>query len=306
MNCPKCGYAMTDFDTECPRCKVLGRQPQAAPAAAPPPAPLPAVQPAPAKAEAKSKEAPVIVAVPPRSSALTWGLIAVGVVVAVLLAALLWTQLRKPTGAGQLAQRPAEAQTPAQTGSENLAAGPQANQQAATTNQEGLAQSQGKNVAPATGGEGLAQAENKNVPPATGGPPLAQGQQQNVPPATTGAGNLAEDEEQPWDANSVRPVGKVYQVTFSGMFTTPQISVHRPWWIEYYTGVRPDNEMALDTFAIFPGTGSLQTPVISTSQPNFHGTMPCYKRGPVTLQIVTMFNNWSIIVWQGEFKPGAR
>lgn len=42
MDCPKCGYAMTPFDTECPRCKQLaaqGRTPGATPTqhAAPPP-----------------------------------------------------------------------------------------------------------------------------------------------------------------------------------------------------------------------------------------------------------------------------
>ncbi len=299
MNCPKCGYAMTDLEVECPRCKALGQQATTAPATAP--ESLPAAP----QVKAKAKEAPVIVAVPQRSGALTWGLVGVGAIIAILLAALLWTQLRKPSTAEQLAQRPPETQSPAQAGSENLAGGEQTTQQPTTTDAAGLAEGQGKNVAPATGGEGLAQAGSQNVPPAAGGPGLAEGQQQQVPPATTSAGNLAEDEEAPWDPSQVKSWRKVYQVTFSGMFTTPQIPVRRPWSIEYYTGVRPDNEMALDTFAIFPGTGSLQVPVISTSQPNFHGTMPCYKRGPVTLQIVTMFNNWSIIVWQGEFKPGA-
>lgn len=47
MDCPKCGYAMTDFDVECPRCARAQAQPtRSAPAAAPTPL-TPTTQPSP-------------------------------------------------------------------------------------------------------------------------------------------------------------------------------------------------------------------------------------------------------------------
>lgn len=41
MDCPKCGFVMSDFDVECPRCKRMGENAgkQAPPAAVPPPPP---------------------------------------------------------------------------------------------------------------------------------------------------------------------------------------------------------------------------------------------------------------------------
>ena len=35
MDCPKCGYAMSEFDTDCPRCKRLGAKTASNPAMAP-------------------------------------------------------------------------------------------------------------------------------------------------------------------------------------------------------------------------------------------------------------------------------
>lgn len=41
MECPKCGYAMSDFDIECPRCKRLEQRTQKQPTTVPPPPPPP-------------------------------------------------------------------------------------------------------------------------------------------------------------------------------------------------------------------------------------------------------------------------
>ena len=47
MDCPKCGYAMSQFDTDCPRCKRMQTAPS--PKQAPPPAPVYAPPPPPAQ-----------------------------------------------------------------------------------------------------------------------------------------------------------------------------------------------------------------------------------------------------------------
>jgi hypothetical protein len=39
MDCPKCGYAMSDFDVDCPRCKRMEEAPSAALSRPPPPPP---------------------------------------------------------------------------------------------------------------------------------------------------------------------------------------------------------------------------------------------------------------------------
>jgi hypothetical protein len=41
MDCPKCGYAMSEFDVDCPRCKRMAAEANQAQAAAPPPPPEP-------------------------------------------------------------------------------------------------------------------------------------------------------------------------------------------------------------------------------------------------------------------------
>lgn len=49
MDCPKCGFVMSDFDVECPRCKRMREKAakEPSPAAAPPPPPPPAMAPPP-------------------------------------------------------------------------------------------------------------------------------------------------------------------------------------------------------------------------------------------------------------------
>lgn len=71
MMCPKCGYAMSDFDIECPRCKRLEQQAQQQ-AAVPPPPPPPHEQPATIYPPVKSKAQP--------SQILPWAIVlAVGI-----------------------------------------------------------------------------------------------------------------------------------------------------------------------------------------------------------------------------------
>jgi hypothetical protein len=242
----------------------------------------------PVAAPPKGKAVPVVAPVP-RSTMLTWVLVGVGALIVLLLAALLWTQLRKPNNAARLAERPAESQTAAPTQAPPLAAGQGQNANAATTNSTDLAQT-----------------ENQKVPPATANAAaVASGQQQTANALTTDAGSMAAGEDEAsWGPSQVESWAKVYAKTGSGQFTTPQLPVHRPWSIEYYSGVSPNNDLAMDEFAVFAGTGPMETPVISVSQPQYHDTQPCYKRGPTALEIVSMFNNWSIIVYQGTFKPG--
>lgn len=55
MNCPKCGYVMSDFDEACPRCQRLGAQ--AAPAPFVPPAPARPTPPAPSTADKQAAAA---------------------------------------------------------------------------------------------------------------------------------------------------------------------------------------------------------------------------------------------------------
>ncbi len=295
MNCPKCGYAMTDLDVECPRCKRLPQT--AAPTPAPAPVAMPPVEPLP-----KAKAAPVTAVAPPRSGALTWALVGLGVAIVALLGALLWTQLRKPADGG-LAERPAETTAPAVAPGAGLATGEQT-AQAPAAGSGGVAQGQETAVPPATGQGNLAQTQDQPVAPATGAGGVAQGQQQNVDPAT-GAGGLAESEEEPWDPRLVRSWKVVYATRGSGMFTTPPIPVRRPWRVRYFTGISPeggDEGLILPViFSVFVGSGPLSLPIITVQQPQYSGWMPGSKRGPVTLQIVTAFNNWWIAVDQGEF-----
>jgi hypothetical protein len=136
----------------------------------------------------------------------------------------------------------------------------------------------------------------------------ASNQQQNVPPATANAGGVAEGEDEArWDASQVASWTKVYDQTGSGQFTTPALPVHRPWSIEYYSGIAPKDAQGFlpVIFTVYAGTGARETPLIYVSQSNYHDTQPCFRRGPAPLQIVTYQNNWRIIVYQGAFKPGA-
>jgi hypothetical protein len=274
---------MNEFDSECPRCK---RQP--AQESPPAPAPLPVAEPVPVRPEPKGKAMPAVVPAP-RSNTLTVVLVAVGVVIVLLLAALLWTQMHKSDNAASVAAIPQQKISPAASNAASVAAGPQTNQLAATTNAVSVAASPQQNAAPAT----------------TNAVSVASGQQQNVPAATTNAGGVAEGEDEaPWQASQVASWAKVYDKTGSGQFTTPELPVHRPWSIEYYSGVSPASDLGLDIFSVFPSTSSMQTPVITVSKPGYHDTQPCYKRGPTSLEIVTVFNDWRIIVYQGTFKPG--
>ncbi len=301
MNCPKCGYAMTDLDVECPRCKRMPEQqatPRPAPAATPP------VPPVPLQPKAKDKAAPVVLGTPSRSSALTWVLVGVGVAIVALLAVLLWTQLRKPVSSGQLAEKPLETQAPAQTQGEGLAAGGQTTQQPATTGAGGVAQGQDTNVAPAGSEAGnLAQAQSQNVPPATSNAEgLAQGQQQNVPGATTDAGGLAEGEEESFDPRTVCSWRQVYVTSGSGMKITPALTLHRPWRIRYYTGQMQTSDMPWFIFAISVPTLGVDVVRVYESAPNTQGVMPMGKKGTFPLTVAgTNTVNWQIAVDQGEF-----
>ena len=302
MNCPKCGFAMNEFDTECPRCKRL-------PAAAPPQsAPLPAVEPVSLKAPRKGKQVLPVAAVP-RSNKLTGVLVGVGVLVVILLAALLWTQLHKPSNAGGVGAGAGQSQAAAGTRAGGVGAGAQGNQLASTTNAGGVGAGPGESANGLTtngGGVGAGQGQNANGATTNSGG-VGSGQQQAANAMTTNAGGVGEGEDEAaWSSNQVASWGVVYDKTGSGQFTTPALPVHRPWSIEYYSGVEPNDAQGFlpVIFTVFVGTGSLETPTINVSQSRYHDTQPCFKRGPTPLQIVTYQNNWHIIVYQGTFKPG--
>ncbi len=268
MECPKCGYLMSDFDVACPRCKLIAEQ-------QPPPdaAELPPVNAATPEKETQAKApVPVVVELPKRSDALTWGLIAVGLVIVVLLAVAIWTQLRKPAvwqGSGTVAETPAQQQQPAQAPpGGTLATEPQQNRGAALTDAEGL----------------------------------LQGEERRVPAATTDAGSLAEGEEQWYEPRQVRSWREAYRFTGSGTTTTSPMTVRRPWRVRYYTGNASGSALDLDIFSIFPNTGPLSLPIVTVqNQPNIWGEGYANRSGTFPLTIVTTYNNWVVSVEQGEF-----
>ena len=223
----------------------------------------------------------------PRSSALTWGVLALGLVIVVLLAVLIGMRLGKPTTGGQVAETTAQQQAAAQAPpGGTLEAGQQQSADPATTN-----------------AAGLAQGDQQKVPgAATDAASLAQGQQQQVPPATTDAGSLAEGEEQWYDPRQVRSWSPTYRFTGSGTFTTAPMTVRRPWRVKYFTGYASGGMMDLDLFSIFPDTGPLSLPMVTVqNQPNLWGEGYGKKSGTFPLTIVTTYNNWVVIVEQGEF-----
>ncbi len=308
MDCPKCGYVMSELDTECPRCKAITqRPPQPAPAPAQAP---PRQQAAPAKAM-KSKEAvPVVVALPRRSDALTWGLIAAGLAIVALLAVLLVMQLRRPSQARMAAESTAQAQAPAPAPPTGTLAGqPQSQVPPATTGSDTLAQSTGQGVPPATtGADTLAQAQGAQVPPATTDTgALAQGQSQNVPPATTEGGTLAQGEEEWYDPRTVCSWRQVYVTSGSGLKVTPALTLRRPWRIRYYTGQMQTSDNPWFIFAISVPTMGVDVVRVYESAPNTQGVMPMGKTGTFPLTVAaTNSLNWWIAVDQGEFCPQRR
>ena len=288
MECPKCGYAMSDFDVACPRCKLMAdHQPQPPPDAAE----LPPVTAATSEKETQAKApAPVVVELPKRPDALTWGLIAVGLAIVVLLAVVIWTQLRKPVawqGSGTVAETPAQQHQPAQAPpGGTLATEQQQNREAAVTDAESLLEGEERRVPPAT-------TDSEN---------LAERPQQTVPPATTGAESLAEGEEQWYDPRQVRSWREAYRFTGSGTFTTSPMTVRRPWRVKYYTGTASGSTLDLDIFSIFPNTGPLSLPIVTVqNQPNIWGEGYANKSGTFPLTIGTTYNNWVVSVEQGEF-----
>ena len=241
----------------------------------------------------------------PRSSALTWGVLALGLVIVVLLAVLIGMRLGKPTTGGQVAETTAQQQAAAQAPpGGTLETGQQQSADPATTNAAGLAQGDQQKVpGAATDAASLAQGQGQNVPPATtNAEGLAQGQQQQVPPATTNAGSLAEGEEEWYDPRQVRSWSPTYRFTGSGTFTTAPMTVRRPWRVKYFTGYASGGMMDLDLFSIFPDTGPLSLPMVTVqNQPNLWGEGYGKKSGTFPLTIVTTYNNWVVIVEQGEF-----
>jgi hypothetical protein len=258
-----------------------------------------------------SKEAiPVVVAVPRRSDALTWGLLAVGLAIVALLAVLLVTQLRKPSPARLAAESTTQVQAPAEAPPGGTLAGQSQYQvPPATTGSDTLAQSNGQEVPPATsGGDTLAQAQGTQVPPATTGTDaLAQGRSQNVPPATTEAGSMAQGEEESYDPRTVCSWRQVYVTSGSGLKVTPALTLRRPWRIRYYTGQMQTSDNPWFIFAISVPTMGVDVVRVYESTPNTQGVMPMGKTGTFPLTIAaTNSINWWIAVDQGEFCPQRR
>jgi len=283
--CPKCGYVMSDFDEECPRCKRMAQQQDKA---------YPAVKqdgesPAPPAGESvKTVKPPPTIPLQRRSDTLLWAVLAIGLVVILLLGGLLWALVRGPlTGgrAGTVAQVPLQPVQPsvAPQGGVYPAIPPQT-QPPATTRQPLLPQRQQATREPLQyPGNNLATGRQVTGEALPGGDSFARGQQVQPPPT--------------------RPTTwrEVARFQGSGTFTTAPITVRQPWRVRYYTGSSSGSILDLDIFSIFPDKGPLSLPIVTVqNSPNTWGEGYGRGAGTFPLTIVTTYNNWLVIVEQGE------
>lgn len=295
MECPRCGYVMSEFDAECPRCKRLGEQ-AASGASAPPqasqPAPFPAVEPVPpSETPAKAKtSAGMIVELPTRrSDAFKWAAIGVGLAVVILLGIMVGMQLRKSPAKPTVVQTPAQNKEAATTDSGTYASLPAQNKEAATTNSEQLAAGAQQNREAAT----------------TNAEDLAAGQQQKVNPAPGGPG-YAEDQEQSYDPRQVRSWREVARFSGkAGSQWTPNITVGRPWRVRYFSGTASEDDIdlggLLPPFIVRGTQKDMSSDLTFATQPKQYGESYSSRSGTFPLQIMSLYDNWVVVVEQGEF-----
>ena len=276
---------MSEFDPECPRCKVVAQQ------QASQPAPLPRVTPERPAEPAWGKPAPVKgptldLTEPPKRDTKTLALIGLGVAVLLLVGVLLWVLLHKNAAGPQIAGSNTQTPAPIQVTGPAMAVTPKETTGALTSGAQGLAQ------APA----------NALTPAATTAGGLANQPKENVTPLTTGAQGLASDEEQSFDEKSVRSWKTVYVTQGSGMEITPAVTVHRPWRIRYYTGQMQEQDIGMFIFAISVPWHGIDAVRVYKSDPNVQGSMPLGMSGTFPLTVAaTNSKNWSLAVDQGEF-----
>jgi hypothetical protein len=277
MECPVCGYVMSPFDDECPRCKRMAAKAPPEPATAPeaPPEPGPPLPVAPPEPQPVSKEqtvvlVPAAMAGQRRPDALTWGLIGIGIAVVALLAGVLYTLWHKPAPpGGTVAQSPPQQAQPMQAQPGSYATIPPQQSPPATTN----------------------------------APSLLQGDAANAEAMRTSGENLLQGDEYNAEAPVKEPTSwrEVTRFTGSGTTTTSPIHVRMPWRMRYFTGYSSGSDMDLDMFSIFPNKGPLSLPIVTVqNQPETWGEGYATSGGTFPLFVGTTYNNWVVIVEQGE------
>lgn len=280
MNCPKCGYAMSDLEAECPRCKLLAQQQPAS-------APLPPVQSSEPFKPASPKTPVLDLTKKPRRDPRLVALIALGVAVLLLLGALLYVLLHQTDTGTQVAQAPAQEVPPVQVTGPAVAVVPQESAVAATTEAGAVAQVPAVPLPPA----------------ATTAEGLAMQPQETVQPLTTGAQGVAAGKEEGCDPSKVVRWKTIYNLQGSGL-TMTTIKVECPWRARFYTGVSPASELGLDNFTLaipVPGMQEIPMAIASVSAPNKQGETIQTRSGTLTLTIATSFNNWTVLIDQGYF-----
>lgn len=281
MDCPKCGYVLSPFDEECPRCKRMGAAAptpteqdaeQATEAAPGAPQPMPAVLPAVA-----AKGQPQVQPVLPvsamgqrRSDVLVWAAIGVGLAIVLLLGGLVWVLMHKQAPSQTVVQVPGAASPPAQSASPMLSAASPQGTPPATTGAPGLGQGQ------------LANTEAAKVPDLG----LQTGEEDDTPgpePAT-------------WRA--------AYQFRGTGNLTLPEIRVRKPWRVRCYTGEAQEQDFTLGAgFMIIRGTlGTTLIPheIGHAGEPGLSTVWNGGRGGTFSLNVYSEYKNWIVIVDQGE------